>query len=61
VFNLAEGAYKKRESHEERMLAAKARRAAEKRALGEHVDEDIPEDAGDRAADMGISFVTRLI
>jgi hypothetical protein len=61
VFNLAEGAYKKRESQEQKMLAAKARRAAEKQALGEHVDEDIPEDTGDRAADMGISFTTRLI
>jgi hypothetical protein len=45
IFNLAEGAYRKRESHEERMIAAKARRAAEKRARGEPVDEEIPEDA----------------
>ena len=43
VFNLAEGAYKKRESHEERMNLAKARRAAEKQALGEQVGEGIPE------------------
>jgi len=47
VFNLAEGAYKKRESHEERMAAAKARRAEERRLLGESLDEDIPEDQGD--------------
>jgi hypothetical protein len=47
VFNLAEGAYKKRESHEERMAAAKARRAEERRLLGENVEEDIPEDQGD--------------
>jgi len=40
VFNLVD--YKKRESHEERMAAAKARRAAEKR-LREGIGEDIPE------------------
>jgi hypothetical protein len=47
VFNLAEGAYKKRDSHEERMEAAKARRAEERRILGENVEEDILEDQGD--------------
>ena len=47
VFNLAEGAYKKRESHEERMVAAKARRAEERRLRGENVEDDIPEDHGD--------------
>jgi hypothetical protein len=46
VFNLAEGAYKKRDSHEERMAAAKARRAEEKRLRGESTEEDIPEDNG---------------
>jgi hypothetical protein len=43
VFNLAEGAYKKRESQEERMNQAKARRAAEKLALVEQLAEGIPE------------------
>ena len=43
VFNLAEGAYKKRESQEERMNQAKARRAAEKLALNEQLAEGIPE------------------
>lgn len=47
VFNLAEGAYRKRESHEERMAQAKARRAAEKRLRGEPTEDDIPEDNGD--------------
>jgi len=46
VFNLAEGAYRKRESHEERMAQAKARRAAEKRLRGEITEEEIPEDNG---------------
>jgi hypothetical protein len=44
VFTLAEGAYRKRESQEERMAQLKARRAAEKRLRGENVDTDIPED-----------------
>ena len=44
VFNLAEGAYRKRESQEERMAQLKARREAEKRLRGENVDEGIPED-----------------
>ena len=44
VFNLAEGAYRKRESQEERMAQLKARRAEEKRLRGENLDEGIPED-----------------
>ena len=44
VFHLAEGAYRKRESQEERMAQLKARRAAEKRLREENVDEGIPED-----------------
>jgi hypothetical protein len=44
VFNLAEGAYKKRDSHEERMAAAKARRAEEKRLRGGSVEGDNPEE-----------------
>src|SRR5579859_4960479 len=46
ILNLAEGAYKKRESHEEKMAAAKARREAEKRERGENV-ETVPEDLHD--------------
>ena len=44
VFNLAQGAYRKRESQEERMTQLKAQREAEKRLRGENVEEGIPED-----------------
>lgn len=44
VFTLAEGAYRKRESQQERLAAAKARRDAEKRAQGEDPEEDVLED-----------------
>jgi hypothetical protein len=47
VFNLAQGAYKKRESHDEKMATLKARRAAEKRLREGTAEDDIPEDVGD--------------
>jgi hypothetical protein len=59
VFNLAEGAYKKRDSHEERMAAAKARRAEEKRLRGESVEGDIPEDNG--GLEGMYHFISKLI
>jgi hypothetical protein len=48
VFNLAEGAYRKRESQEVRMAALKARRAEQLRLRhGTNPEEDIPEDEDD--------------
>lgn len=47
VFNLAEGAYRKRESHDQKMATLKARREAEKRLQEGNTEEDIPEDGGD--------------
>lgn len=48
VFNLAEGAYRKRESQEVRMAALKARRAEQLRLRqGTNPEEDIPEDVVD--------------
>jgi len=48
VFNLAEGAYRKRESQEVRMAALKARRAEQLRMRqGANPEEDIPEDVVD--------------
>ena len=47
VFTLAEGAYRKRESHDEKMAALRAKRAEEKRIREGHIEEGIPEDNGD--------------
>jgi len=48
VFNLAEGAYRKRESQEVRMAALKARRAEQLRMRqGANPEDDIPEDVDD--------------
>jgi hypothetical protein len=48
VFNLVEGAYRKRESQEVRMAALKARRAEQLRLRqGANPEDDIPEDVAD--------------